>query len=95
MKKIKDNSIHPFIIHVGDSFDVFEEKTIKEGKNAGNLSESLVGYYASLPIALNVIITEKTKRSYPEKEIITLAEYYKTFETVTADIKSAFNTGLT
>lgn len=87
---IKDTLISPYYIKTnGQEVILLKEKTVKEGKNAGNTVESTVGYYQSVEGALSKVARMKVAED--SKDTITIKEYVDALSQIKNDIANTIN----
>ena len=86
---IQDKFLKPFIIKVDDkSFDLFEIKTVQEGKTKGQTVELPVGYYGTLSGCLAKVARLKVDRKYHTATLHKyIAEYEKNLQEFSKKVK--------
>lgn len=78
--EIRDELLNPFFIKAdGDSFDLYEEREVQDGKRAGELTNINRGYFLSLGSALKRITQLKVADS---AEVATIKQYIETYKNV-------------
>ena len=74
--RIKDPSLHPYSIEIGDdSIDLIKESIIqdKDSKNFGKLTERTLGYFNTVDKVIKKVIALKLASS---DDVVTLEEFY-------------------
>jgi hypothetical protein len=84
--EIRDELLSPFFIKAsGESFDLYEEREVQDGKRAGELSEINRGYFLSLESALKRVTQLKVADS---AEVATIKQYIETYKAVSDSLLS-------
>lgn len=78
---IKDSTTKPFLIKTnGESFDLYEEKEIQDGKRAGENTEINRGYFISLESAVQRMVQLKVSNG---DEVVSLSKYVEAYKETT------------
>ena len=81
---IEDKLIEPYFIKSdGESFDLYEKKVIQSGKNEGQVTETVRGYYISLEGVLKRIVQLKVANS---NDVLTLKDYLTQYNQLSGEI---------
>ena len=82
--EIRDQSLSPYFIKAnGESFDLYEEKEVQEGKRVGEINEVSRGYFVSVESALKRVAQLKTSES---SDVATIKQYIETYKRVSGQL---------
>jgi hypothetical protein len=78
--EIRDELLNPFFIKTdGESFDLYEEREVQDGKRAGELTSVNRGYFLSLESALKRVTQLKVAGL---ADIVTIKQYIEAYKDV-------------